>query len=57
LAIKFGIKKPEDWYKIPRDMVIREGGHFLKKHYNSSMIQGKTLDLKYSLCSTASHLS
>ena len=39
-AIKWNIQKPEDWNKVTRDMVVKEGGYFINKYYNSSLQQG-----------------
>jgi hypothetical protein len=44
LAVKLNIQKPEDWYNIQGSSLWKEkGGHFIKNHYNSSLIAGKTI--------------
>jgi hypothetical protein len=41
LAIKWNIKKPEDWFKVTIKMVKKEyGGSFLRTHYKGSMRRG-----------------
>jgi hypothetical protein len=35
LAIKWNIQKPEDWNKVTREVVVKEGGYFIKWNYNS----------------------
>jgi hypothetical protein len=40
LAIKWNIQKPEDWNTVTIQMVLKEGGQFIKKYYNSSLRQG-----------------
>jgi hypothetical protein len=40
MAIKLNIKTPEDWNKVTTAVVKKEGGHFVSRFYNSSMIQG-----------------
>jgi hypothetical protein len=37
LAIKWNIKSPEDWNKVTNEMVLNEGGSFIK---SSSLRQG-----------------
>jgi hypothetical protein len=40
LAVKWNIKKPEDWLRITNKMVVREGGSFIMYHYNGSLVKG-----------------
>jgi hypothetical protein len=40
LGHKLNIKKLEDWYRVPSSTVLREGGSFITKYYNSSILQG-----------------
>jgi hypothetical protein len=40
LAAKWNIQKMEDWNKVTRKMLLKEGGHFITGHYNSSPQQG-----------------
>jgi hypothetical protein len=40
LAMKWDIKKPEDWNKVTVKMVFMEGGSFIKVYYNSSLQKG-----------------
>jgi hypothetical protein len=40
LASKWNIQKPEDWNAVTTAMVMKEGGHFVKRYYNSSLIRG-----------------
>jgi hypothetical protein len=40
LAIKWNIQKPEDWNKVTKRMVLKEGGSFVTHQYNSSVQQG-----------------
>jgi hypothetical protein len=41
LAIKWNIQNPEDWNKVTREMVYKEGGRdFLNTFYNGSLQQG-----------------
>jgi hypothetical protein len=35
LAIKWNIQNPDDWNKVTREMVVKEGGGFIKWNYNS----------------------
>ena len=35
LAVKWNIQKPEDWNKVTKEMVLKEGGNFIHVHYNS----------------------
>jgi hypothetical protein len=44
LAIKLNITKPSDWYKVTSNKVFEEGGTFIKKYYNGSLIQGTLCD-------------
>jgi hypothetical protein len=41
LAIKWNIKTPQDWNKVTTDMVRKEGGSFIARHYNGSLTKGK----------------
>ena len=41
LAIKWNIQKPEDWNRITKEMVSKEGGHFIESYYKGSLRQGK----------------
>jgi hypothetical protein len=41
LAAKWNIQKPEDWNKVSRKMVLKEGGSFVSTYYNGSLIKGK----------------
>jgi hypothetical protein len=41
LANKFGVVRPEDWYRVTGRMVMEEGGHFLSTNYKSSIVRGK----------------
>jgi hypothetical protein len=36
LAIKWNIQKLEDWNKITRVMLLKEGGNFINRYYNGS---------------------
>jgi hypothetical protein len=47
LAIKWNIQKLEDWNKVTRDMVLKEGGNFIKNYYNSSLQQGNDAPFSY----------
>jgi hypothetical protein len=40
LAIKWNIQKTEDWNKVTNRMVLKEGGSFIDRYYNSSLQQG-----------------
>jgi hypothetical protein len=40
LAIKWNIQKPEDWNKVTREAVVKEGGGFVNDYYNGSLQQG-----------------
>jgi hypothetical protein len=40
LAIKLNVRKPEDWYSVGVKTVLENGGHFVNKIYNGSLIQG-----------------
>jgi hypothetical protein len=40
LAVKFNIQKPDDWYRVTTNMVLNEGGSFIKLYYNGSILQG-----------------
>jgi hypothetical protein len=39
LASKWNIKKLEDWNKVTNEMVVKEGGYFIK-YYNNSLSKG-----------------
>jgi hypothetical protein len=41
LAKKWNIQKPEDWNKVTVPMVVKEGGNFVRRYYNGSIVQGK----------------
>jgi hypothetical protein len=41
LAVKFDVKKPEDWYKVTLKMAIDAGGSFISNYYQSSLVRGK----------------
>jgi hypothetical protein len=41
LAVKWNIKKPEDWLGVTRKMVSEEHAHFIQSYYNGSLLQGK----------------
>jgi hypothetical protein len=43
LAVKWNIQKPEDWNKVTNKMIITEGGSFISKYYNNSVLQGTTV--------------
>jgi hypothetical protein len=47
LETKFNIKKPEDWNNVAGSMIISQGGAFIKRYYNGSVIQGTTAALCY----------
>jgi hypothetical protein len=40
LAIKWNIQKPDDWHKVSKEMVVKEGGRFIKNYYKNSLQQG-----------------
>jgi hypothetical protein len=40
LAIKWNIQKPEEWYKVTSDSILKEGGFFIIRYYNGSVIKG-----------------
>jgi hypothetical protein len=40
LAIKLNIQKPEDWYSVTNERVLKEGGYFISRYYNTSVIKG-----------------
>jgi hypothetical protein len=42
LSINWNIKKPEDWCKVTRRMVLSEGGKFIDTYYNGSLKRGKS---------------
>jgi hypothetical protein len=43
LAVKWNITTPKDWNKVTTSMVIAEGGKFIKRFYNMSLIQGNIM--------------
>jgi hypothetical protein len=43
LAVKLNIQKPEDWKKVTFETVKKEGGHFVKAYYSTSVMRGKEL--------------
>jgi hypothetical protein len=43
VAIKWNIQKPEDWYKVTKEMAFMEGGRFIGTYYNGSLIKGKVI--------------
>jgi hypothetical protein len=40
LAIKLNIQQPEDWYRVSKATILREGGQFIVNYYSSSPIKG-----------------
>jgi hypothetical protein len=40
LAIKWNIQNKDDWNRVTKDMVLKEGGHFIGHYYNNSLQQG-----------------
>jgi hypothetical protein len=47
LAIKLQIQKPEDWYNVHWKTVVNEGGSFVARYYNASLVQGTKV---YNIC-------
>jgi hypothetical protein len=45
LAIKWNIKSPEDWNKVTKEMILKEGGNFIKHSYNSSLKKGTEMEI------------
>ena len=43
LALKFGIKTPEDWYSVSNKTVIDHGATFINTKYNGSLLRGYIL--------------
>jgi hypothetical protein len=41
LANKLNITKPEDWYSVKVETVLREGGYFVLSYYQGSLTRGK----------------
>jgi hypothetical protein len=41
LAAKLNIQKPEDWYSVQIETVLKEGGTFVNSVYKGSLIRGK----------------
>jgi hypothetical protein len=39
LAIRLNIKKPEDWYSVSVEKVMKMGGSFIHKRYNGSLMR------------------
>jgi hypothetical protein len=35
LAVKWNFQNKDDWNKVTEEMVLKEGGYFLKTHYPS----------------------
>jgi hypothetical protein len=50
LAIKWNIQKTEDWNKVTKDMILKEGGSFITNYYNGSLRQGKTIEDSQIVC-------
>jgi hypothetical protein len=50
LAIKWNIQKLEDWNKVTTRMIFKEGGHFIKIYYKSSILQGKNSTYILTIC-------
>jgi hypothetical protein len=44
LGVKLNIKEPQDWFRVTRKIIWKEGGYFINNHYNSSVIKG-TIDI------------
>jgi hypothetical protein len=40
LAVKYDVKKPEDWKRVFAKTVLKEGGTFVKDQYNGSLTKG-----------------
>jgi hypothetical protein len=49
LATKLNLTNLDDWYKVSKEVVIKEGGYFVKSRYNGSLLTGKysSLSQKY----------
>jgi hypothetical protein len=45
LASKLNIQKPEDWHLVTKQTIKDEGGSFVDKYYNYSLVKGKTYSL------------
>jgi hypothetical protein len=40
LGERLGIRSKEDWYSIPADVVLKNGGKFIITYYKKSLIRG-----------------
>jgi hypothetical protein len=40
LAVKWNIRKPEDWHYVTVEMVLKEGGNFIISQYSGSLQRG-----------------
>jgi hypothetical protein len=47
LALKLGITKYEDWYKVRTIDVVNNGGNALLRHHSSSLYKGKPNGVYY----------
>jgi hypothetical protein len=45
LASRLKLERPEDWYSVNSETVIKNGGEFVKTFYNGSHLQG-TIDIR-----------
>jgi hypothetical protein len=41
LGVKLNIQQPEEWLKVTRERVLKEGGKFVDTYFRSSVVQGK----------------
>jgi hypothetical protein len=58
MAIKLNIQKPEDWFNVSwNTMVKKEGGMFINAYYKGSIAQGSTIFDHSDFGSFASNLS
>jgi hypothetical protein len=43
LAVKLNIQKKDDWNNVTIEMVLKEGGSFIRTYYGSSLQRGTSL--------------
>jgi hypothetical protein len=40
LAVKWNFKSQEEWKNVPIKKILKEGGFFVNRYYNGSVIRG-----------------
>jgi hypothetical protein len=45
MALMLNITKPEDWYSVTIDRLLKNGGSFIRKYYKSSLVQGTLFNI------------